>query len=351
MAVARKRLKAPEATEQEGASASSYFASGAEKKGINFLSTGCAIMDEVLGGGYPLGRVTNIVGDRSTGKTLLAIEACANFKKQFPDGYIRYAEAEAAFDKDYASALGLPVDDVNFAEDDEAVFTVEDFYEDLVRMLDKLKGRPAVYVLDSLDALSDRAEQERKIDEGSFGGNKPKKMGEIFRRLIAKLKQSNVLVIVISQLRDKIGVSFGETKTRSGGKALDFYASQIIWLSQKERLDRTIDGVKRVIGIEVRMQTKKNKVGLPFRECDFPILFGYGVDDLTANVEWVIEGAKKEELLTPLGFTKAGYKVRLLNMRNKGGEPVRELRAQLAQLVRDEWRRIEQSFLPKTRKY
>lgn len=323
-----------------------YFASGTDKD-LEFISTGCSILDSVLGGGYVLGRITNLVGDKSSGKTLLAIEACANFALQYPDGFIRYAEAEAAFDERYAEALGMPIARVEFASN---ILTIEDFFEDLEKVMDKLADRPCVYVIDSLDALSDRAEQARKIDDGSYGMTKQKKLGELFRRLVQRIEKSRIFLLVISQIRDKIGVSFGETKTRSGGKSLDFYASQVIWLSEIEKMKRTIDKVDRVTGVRVRARCKKNKIGLPFRECEFPILFGYGVDDLTAAAEWLID-VNREERLAEIGLSKAGYKVRIGNIRGKGGEEAQQLRQQLKAAVIQEWCAIETKFLPASRKY
>ncbi len=323
-----------------------YFASGTDKD-LEFVSTGCSILDSVLGGGYVLGRIANIVGDKSTGKTLLAIEASANFALAYPDGIIRYAEAEAAFDERYAAALGMPVDRVQFAKN---ILTVEDVFEDIECHLKEWEGKPSLYIIDSLDALSDRAEQGRKIDEGSYNMTKQKKLGEMFRRLVQKVEESRMLILIISQLRDKIGVSFGETKTRSGGKSLDFYASQVFWLSEVEKLKRTVDKVERITGVRVKARCKKNKIGLPFRECEFPILFGYGIDDLTANVEWLLD-VKKDDALKDLGLSAAGYKIRIGSIRNKGGPEAQKLRAQLQEIVRDEWRRIETSFLPQSKKY
>ena len=282
----------------------------------------------------------------SSGKTLLAIECCANFHVKHPKGRIRYAEVESAFDKQYAEALGMPVDAVEFAD---GIFTIEDFFNDLQKMCKESKGQPGVYVLDSLDALSDEAEQKRGIDEGSFGGSKPKKLGELFRRSIQMLESSNILLFIVSQIRDKIGVTFGETKTRSGGKAMDFYATHIIWLAEIGKIKKTIGGVERVIGVQVKARCKKNKVGLAYRDCEYPILFGYGIDDLTACTEWLLEVAPDN--LEKLGLSKNGYKVRLGNLRNKGGDEVVELRTKLTALVRKEWIRIETSFLPKSRKY
>lgn len=343
--------------DEDGQAASSYFANVKEKAGLKFVSSGCSVLDSALGGGWVLGRVVNIVGDKSAGKTLLAIEACANFHQKYPEGKIRYNEAEAAFDEAYAEALGMPVGAVDFkgmpvsAKDaDKHQNTIEGLHADLVYTMDQNKGRPILYIIDSLDALSDDAEQGREIGDSSYGGSKPKKLGEMFRRLVERMEEQEVLFIVISQLRDKLNVTFGEKQTRSGGRALDFYASHIVWLAETGKIKRTMGGVERIIGVNVRARVKKNKVGLPFRECAYPIIFGYGIDDLTANVEWLLE-VGREEHLKVVGMSKAGYKVRINSLRDKGGEAVRDVRQQLNTIVAEEWRLIETGFLPKSRKY
>jgi protein RecA len=323
-----------------------------QKSGLKFVSAGSAVMNAVLGGGWVLGRVANIVGDRSSGKTLLAIEACANFHMTYPQGAIRYAESESAFDESYAEALGMPTSVVDFGHD-KPMRTVEDWYNDVVDFLDaRLKdGKPGLYILDSFDALSDDAEMGREIDKGSFGAQKAKKSGELFRKLVDRIEKLDVLLIVVSQIRDKLNVTFGETKTRSGGKALDFYASHIIWLAEIGKLKKTIGGVERIIGVNVKVNCKKNKVGLPFRQCAYPIIFGYGIDDLTANVEWLLEVGRDELLRDEVGMSKAGYKVRIANLRDKGGPETKEIRNKLNELVKREWQTIEQGFLPSSRKY
>lgn len=347
----RKRLEVV-TNDDEIQPASSYFADVSQKEGLQFIGSGSAVMDSVLGGGWCLGRVANIVGDRSSGKTLLAIEACANFHKSFPQGVIRYAESESAFDEMYAEALGMPVQAVDFGHD-TSMRTVEDWYNDMVSFLDARQkdGKPGLYILDSFDALSDDAEMGREIDKGSFGAQKAKKSGELFRKLVDRIETLDVLLIVVSQIREKLNVTFGETKTRSGGKALDFYASHIVWLAEIGKLKKTIGGVERIIGVNVKVNCKKNKVGLPFRTCTYPIIFGYGVDDLTANVEWLLEVGREELLKEEVGMSKAGYKVRITNLRDKGGDDVREIRTKLNALVKQEWQKIEQGFLPKSRKY
>jgi len=326
--------------------APNYFASS-DIKDIAFINSGCEVLNQVMGGGLPLGRVVNIVGDKSSGKTLMAIEACANMAKQYPNCKIRYAEAESAFDISYAAALGMPVNSVTFPQE---MLTVEDFYEDLVMYIDSLNGSEGLYIVDSLDALSDRASQKREIDEGSYNLTKQKQMGEIFRKMVTKLERSKVLLIIISQIREKIGVTFGETKTRSGGKALDFYASIVIWLTEIEKLKKTIDGVERIIGVNVKALCKKNKVGLPFRSCQYHILFGYGIDDVMAGVEWLIS-VKSTDKLAELNLTAGGYKIRLNNLRDKNDSEFKELRDKLNVIVKEEWCRIETKFLPKASKY
>lgn len=370
------------AVEEVGAPAPSYFASGSEKDNIQFTSTGCCLFDEALGGGPALGRGINIVGDKSAGKTLLAMEIMAQTLLRFPGSWARYAESEAAWDAEYASALGLPVDQIELNPNDERIETVEQLYDDMERCLDKHKGTPGgVYVIDSLDALSDEAEMEAGFNEASYGGAKPKAIGQLFRRLVGRFEEQNVLLVVISQLRDKLNVTFGETKTRSGGRALDFYMTHIVWLAEIEKLKRTIGGVDRIVGIQVEAYVKKNKVGLAFRKARYPILFGYGIDDLMASAAWLVE-IKRERLLYPLGMKRGEaavkvtrarvakksdvgkakveeeepkelrpYKEVILEVRNKGGAEAREMREKLSALVRQEWARIETTFLPQAKKY
>jgi recombination protein RecA len=336
---------------REHEAASSYFADTSQRR-HDFVSSGCVLLDSALGGGWVLGRVANIVGDKSAGKTLLAIEACANFHRSYPTGKSRYAESESAFDESYAEALGMPVDLVQFNRD-TPMRTVEDWYNDMVSFLEAREKdkRPGLYILDSFDALSDDAEMDREIDKGSFGQGKAKKSGELFRKLVDRIEASRVLLIVVSQIRDKLNVTFGETKTRSGGRALDFYCSHIVWIAEIGKLKKTIDKVERVIGVNVRANVKKNKVGLPFRMCDYPVIFGYGIDDLTASAEWLLSVGMEEALREDVGMSKAGYKQRITSLRDRGGAEAQDVRDKLNRLVVTKWMQIEQQFLPKGKKY
>lgn len=310
---------------------------------LEFFSSGCRLLDRVIGGGWVLGRVGNIVGDESTGKTLLAIEASANFNKTFPDGFIGYREAEAAFDTSYAEILGMPIDAVDFGK--KAFDTVEDFYDDLsdtLKLLRKSKD-PGLYIVDSLDALSDDAEMKHDMagEKNLQPATKARKLGELFRQLVRDIESTRCSLLIISQVRTNIGVTFGTKKYRTGGRALDFYASQIIWLAKIKTLMRQYEKVERATGVQIKARCSKNKVGLPFRECLFDVMFGYGIDDVGACIAWLNDVGRGNLIkgLKPSHFDSLH------------GEDMVTAREDLNRAVDQAWGEIETSFLPKRRKY
>jgi len=325
----------------------SYFTSA--KTNIQFISTGCAVLDCALGGGVALGRTANLVGDRSTAKTGTATEVLINFVSAYPSGSAAYRETEAAFDEEYAAAMGLPIDKVDFGDPDEPLITVEDFYRDFDAFCDKqLKAKePGLYVLDSMDALSDEAEMARDIEKGSFGAAKAKKMSEMFRKITRKQEQANVCLFIVSQVRENIGAMFGEKYTRSGGKALDFYASQIFWLANLGQLKRTSNKVERVYGIKLRASVKKNKVGLPFRKADFQFEFGFGTNDLLASVEWL----KEVNRLDAIDLKATEAKDFIQEIAKMDTKEYSEERQRAAQAVKIIWAEIEETFIPTRKKY
>jgi len=332
----------------------SYFTQ-IEKEGIDFIPSGCTLLDCVLGGGWPLGRVSNIVGDKSSGKTLLAIEGCTNFHFLYPKGNIIYYEAESAFDTDYAAALGMPVDTIDFVGTEN---TIEELYELLEDLLEDktLIKQPTFFVVDSLDGLSDRAEQKRKIDEGTYGSNKAKKLSEMFRRLISKLEECNVHLQFISQLRDNIGAMIGAKHKRSGGRALDFYASQVLWLTEIKKHKKTSRKIQRVTGIQVKAACKKNKIGLPFRDCEFPITFGYGVDDLAAHIEFLNKVDALEDIQDLIGWNgnkldTAKQTTLIRGIKSKSNQDQHLIRQGVNKEIKKIWKEIEQNFIPKSSKY
>lgn len=309
------------------------------------FSSGCTLLDCVLGGGWAIGRVCNIVGDKSVGKSLLAIEAAANFLKEFTGGKVVYVETEAAFDQAYAKNLGIPINKIEFPNDDSErpIDTVEKLFNRLDEELTASEYE-TLFIVDSLDALSDDAEMERGIGDSSFGAGKAKKLSELFRRLNQQMAKKKFCVLIVSQVRDAIGVMFGKKHVRSGGKALDFYASQIVWLNNMGKIVRTKANVKRAVGVKVRAKCEKNKIGLPFRECDFPIYFNYGVEDVLANLEF-LESVKQ----TSLDGEKIDAIIsRLEDMPQEEYDKVRDLSK--VDVV-SKWNEIEHGFSSDRRKY
>jgi recombination protein RecA len=326
-----------------------YFPDAGDE--LSFIHSGSALLDCVLGGGWALGRVANIVGDKSTGKTLLAIEACANFARQYPDGQIYYREAEAAFDKGYAVKLGLPVDRVDFgAEGLDTIWdTIEAIFADLREKLDELErsGGTGLYIVDSLDALSSEPELARKVGEGSYGVEKAKMLGQIFRELVRRIRATKMAILIISQVRDKIGFVVGEKHKRSGGRALDFYASHALWLSHLKTLTTTTRGVKMATAIRVQANCKKNKIAMPFRKCQFTIRFGYGIEDVEASLDWLGEIKR----LDALDLKANGVDAYLSKMDDMALEEQIKLREQVREVVMQVWSEVEESLLPKKGKY
>lgn len=330
--------------ERVKAAVPNYFVG--QKSHLQFISTGCTLLDCAIGGGLTIGRVANLVGDRSTAKTGLAVEAMINFLQQFPNGACRYCEAEAAFDAQYAEAMGLKLDRVDFGEADEPITTVEQFIEDFDKFLDaRIKDKESgIYVLDSLDALSDEAEMDRKTGTATYGMQKPKLLSEFFRKTARKIENSKVLLLIVSQVRDNIGAGlFGEKYKRSGGKALDFYASQVVWLAKIKNLKRTIAKVERTYGVEIKASVKKNKVGLPFREAEFSFIFGYGVEDLGASVAWLDEIGRLDDAGLDKSYLKEIGKLTDADYRKDNAE--------ISKVVKKVWAEVETSFLPVRKKY
>ena len=336
----RARVKLPEKKENN------YFVS--DDKDIQFVPTGCTVLDCTLGGGYALGRMSNIIGDKSTAKTALATEALTNFCLRYPDGVAAYRDAEAAFDVRYAEAMGVPIKDIDFGDTD--LVTIEDFINEYTAFLNaRIKDKkPSIYVLDSMDSLSDDAEMDRPIEKGSFGMAKAKLLSEFFRKNTRKIEKANSLLLIVSQVRENINAAaFGEKYRRAGGKALDFYASQLLWLAHVGQLKRTIKKVERPYGVTIRAKCKKNKVGLPFRECDFDFIFGYGVEDLGASLDWL----KDVHRVSELGISDRELKEFKTECESLPDDEYAKETKRVAKIVKKVWAEIETSFIPTRRKY
>jgi recombination protein RecA len=299
-------------------------------KGVEVVSTGSLSLDIALGaGGLPKGRVVEIYGPESSGKTTMTLETIAQMQKS--GGTAAFIDAEHALDPVYAEKIGINLDDLLISQPDTGEQALE-ITDMLVR-----SGAVDMIVIDSVAALTPKAEIEGDMGD-SHMGLQARLMSQALRKLTANIKRSNTLVIFINQLRMKIGVMFGNPETTTGGNALKFYASV--------RLDiRRIGAIKKgdeIIGNETRVKVVKNKVAPPFKQAEFEIIYGEGVSFLGELVDlgvkygfinkagsWYSYGDEK------IGQGKENVKKYLKDNPDKANEIEAKIRAEALGVVTD----------------
>jgi len=330
---------------------------------VDFLSTGSTMLNlaasqKARDGGWARGRIHNIVGDGSSGKSLIALEECAdafyNMKGTECYNFPKVENVSIVYNN-VEGVMDFPVSDMYGSEFNKGVEwirtgTVQDFGRDFFKRVKKLKtGDFLLYIVDSWDALDSEDEYESflksieddKPQEGSYDLGKQRYGSKrFFKTLCSEIEGDNGQVKrdctlgIISQVRKKIGVTFGKKEYRTGGDALNFYTHQVCWLAEAGKISRTRLKVPVVTGINVKARFERNKTAKPFRAADFPIMFDYGIDDIMSMICF-LHGPASKELKNFMGENFKTYTSAASFVDSEG------LKDKLIDMVDEKWKKIE----------
>lgn len=294
------------------------------------ISSGSIALDVALGiGGYPRGRVIEIYGPESSGKTTLAIHAISEAQKS--GGIAAYIDAEHAFDRTYAEKLGVDVENLYISQPDNGEQALE-ITDHLIR-----SGAIDIIVIDSVAALTPKAEIEGEMGDSKMG-LQARLMSQALRKLTANISRTNTCCVFINQLRDKIGVMFGNPETTTGGNALKFYSSVRLDIRKMTQIKEG----EEATGNRVRVKVVKNKLAPPFRKAEFDIVFGEGISLLGEIIDLGVEHniIKKSGSWFSYGDTKLG----------QGRDAVKQLLADNPELIKELSQKVREKLAESAKK-